>query len=345
MAPRKPVASTAAAPPAAATRRSARLQGVAAGPTPDAKARITKPKPAPEPKPQRYDCTTCDRKLAASSFPDHLATDSCKHLINTCKACTKTYIAVQLENTTYDKLACPECAEVMGNADVKRLASKEVYVRYDELERRGIAEKVPGWRWCLSPKCRAGQVHQPLVDDINARESQLNKAGGKTTEGGKGGKKGAGKKGVKKEEAEEASGKTAKSSRKKSSVFSDDICICETCGSKACVTCDRPYHEGETCAQYTERQNVEAEQATLDTIASKCKECPKCRKNIEKNGGCDAVYCTQCGEQFCWRCVTPYSVINTQGHGKGCTYAAPGRADPHADQQAPGNAAFGAMFN
>ena len=29
--------------------------------------------------------------------------------------------------------------------------------------RRKIAEKLPGRRWCLSPKCRGGQVHERLI--------------------------------------------------------------------------------------------------------------------------------------------------------------------------------------
>lgn len=231
MAPRKADAPP-PKPPTSTTRRSARLQGAAANPVQDGN-RISKVKSAPKPKPKKIDCTTCGRKLAPSSFPDYLPTDNCKHLINTCKACTQTYIALQLDNTTYDRLACPECPELMANADVERLAAKKVYERFDELERRGIAEKVPGWRWCLSSKCRAGQ----------------------------------------------------------SSVSKDDICICDTCGAKACVPCDRPYHDGETCTQYQERTQQEDEKATAEKIAEVCKQCPKRRKNIEKNGGCDAVQC------------------------------------------------------
>jgi len=142
MAPRKSTTTAPAPVPAVQpTRRSTRLrQAAAGGPAKEAKTRITKPAPAPKPKPQKYDCTTCGRTLAASSFPNHLPTDDCKHPIDTCKVCTKQYITVQLDSTTNDKLSCPQCPEILANADVKRLGTKESYARYDELE-RGVGSR------------------------------------------------------------------------------------------------------------------------------------------------------------------------------------------------------------
>ena len=252
MAPRKPAATLA---PATSLRRSTRLARAAV-------EGISKPSAKPKPKPQRFDCTTCGRNLAASSFPKHLATDTCKHVINTCKQCTKTWIATQIDNTTYDKSSCPECPELMQNADVKLHAAKDIYQRFDELERHGIAEKTPGWRWCLNPKCRAGQVHEPLLEAATLEKKASTKV------------------------------KTDKTSKKKASP--NDICTCTECGAEACVSCDRPYHSGETCAQYQKRkkrQTEDEENATRAAIEKDCKQCPNCKKNIEKNGGCDHISC------------------------------------------------------
>lgn len=74
----------------------------------------------------------------------------------------------------------------------------------------------------------------------------------------------------------------------------DSVFTCETCGARACVPCDRPYHEDETCAQYQERaqrQNGVEEEASRKTIAKECKRCPTCAKLIEKDGSCDQVQC------------------------------------------------------
>lgn len=153
---------------------------------------------------------------------------------------------------------------MMQHIDMKRCASKETYAKYDELERRAIQDDTPGWRWCLAPKCRAGQVHKPLLDTDKNDDEGASKAK-------KGGKK-----------------------KKTTKANADDIFTCEMCGAKACVPCDRPYHDGETCAQYqkrAERQNGVEEEASLAKIQSECKPCPKCAKKIEKDGGCDQVAC------------------------------------------------------
>ena len=179
-------------------RRSARILGTKANPIDLTKAvpaspknRVTKSKNAP-----RRDCGTCGRTLAASSFPKQI-TENCDHDVNSCKACVKAWIPARMEGNTYDKLSCPECPSILQNEDVKKQAAKAVYERFDDLERRGIAETVPGWRWCMNPKCRAGQVHQPLL-----------------------------------EPSSNGSGKGGKAKGKKRKRDEDDICECEECGAR-----------------------------------------------------------------------------------------------------------------
>lgn len=49
-------------------------------------------------------------------------------------------------------------------------------------------------------------------------------------------------------------------------VIESDICECTECGAKACVPCDRPWHEGEDCAAYQARikDRLEEENKTLE---------------------------------------------------------------------------------
>ncbi|KAK0937988.1 hypothetical protein LTR29_010436 [Friedmanniomyces endolithicus] len=318
MAPRKP----AAAPPIARRRTRGQLNPPQEPAPTDTKSRIAKTKKVPKPKPQKYDCMTCDRTLAASSFPNQLATDECKHLINTCKQCAKAWIAALLDSTTYDKLSCPECPEIMTNAGVKAMAAKDVYARYDEMERRGIAEKIPGWRWCLHSKCKTGQVHEPLLKAAAVPVEGIVKPDE------------ADRKTNPKAKTESKRGTSKKSAGKKVVIDltrdEDDIFTCDTCGERTCVPCDRPYHVGETCDEYRERMK-RGEAKSEKFIKKKCKQCPKegCKANIEKNGGCDHVLCTQCGTGFCWPCMAVYEARRV-AHNEGCVYAAPGAIDPHA---------------
>ncbi|EYU38083.1 hypothetical protein MIMGU_mgv1a025847mg, partial [Erythranthe guttata] len=46
-------------------------------------------------------------------------------------------------------------------------------------------------------------------------------------------------------------------------------------------------------------------------IASCTKKCPKCRKKIEKNEGCDHVTCpSPCRYEFCWLCLSPWKLFH-----------------------------------
>jgi IBR domain, a half RING-finger domain len=71
------------------------------------------------------------------------------------------------------------------------------------------------------------------------------------------------------------------------------IFTCTSCKYKSCTTCEREFHEGETCEQYTERMAAQdgLNKASEATIAAMAKECPKCKSKIEKNGGCDHMTC------------------------------------------------------
>ena len=214
-----------------------------------------------------------------------------------------------MDSTTYDNISCPECPELMQKSDMKLHAAKDIYKKFDELERREIAEKTPGWRWCLAPRCRAGQVHEPSVPA----------AGRKTKPRG------------------------LKTRKGKKQQDDQNVCVCNECGAKACVDCDRPFHEGETCEEYQKRmKNTHAEKddaASLKTIQKECKQCPGCNKNIMRNGGCDAMRCTQCKTHFCFLCLRNYDAIRQDGHGPGCVYARPGAFDPHLMGAGPAIAA------
>ena len=307
-------------------RRSARIRDRAAAAKAESASkaaevpvRITKLKPQRE----RYDCTTCDRNLASSQFPKYAITDNCKHRINTCKACLKEWISMSLQHNMFDQLACPECPEKMQNDEVKTHAVKEDYERYDELERKAIADRIPGWRWCMGLRCRSGQVHPPPVN----RDVELESTIATLLKGQK--IKGPGK------------GTIAKDSNS-----NDDLNFtCNSCGAQACVACDRPSHDNETCVEHQARIAKEDEMSVA-LIAEVAKKCPSCSVNIQRNGGCDHIICRNCNDAFCWLCLVNYKVINVSGHGKDCVYAQPGRIDPHgANPMQALNAVQNAMQN
>ena len=130
------------------------------------------------------------------------------------------------------------------------------------MERKHIGETTPGWRWCMNPECRAGRVHEPKV--MEAEPKKAKKRSGFF---------------FGKVEAE--------------AVIDPDICECQECGAKACVPCDRPFHDGETCAAYQSRikDRIEEEDRALQAIRKITKQCPGCKQSIQKNGGCPGMRC------------------------------------------------------
>ena len=83
---------------------------------------------------------------------------------------------------------------------------------------------------------------------------------------------------------------------------------CNQCGFKFCYYCQEPWHGNSKC-----RAQVDF---ALDKYSKKnnVKQCPQCRRRVEKNQGCDHMTCPACRYEWCWLCGEPYMV----GHFENC---------------------------
>ncbi|XP_033757952.1 uncharacterized protein LOC117340295 [Pecten maximus] len=87
------------------------------------------------------------------------------------------------------------------------------------------------------------------------------------------------------------------------------------CGTQMCFDCLQPAHWPLPCDQYTSyaaqlRENGDDRfyiKASSDTRIDfiRGKECPKCKRFIEKDGGCFHMTCV-CNTSFCWGCGKPF---------------------------------------
>ncbi|GBB83225.1 hypothetical protein RclHR1_00100029 [Rhizophagus clarus] len=82
----------------------------------------------------------------------------------------------------------------------------------------------------------------------------------------------------------------------------DPKITCKDCGKESCYVHDISWHQGLTCSEYEEIDEIKA---TQDYIDKKTKSCPSCGVRIIKSGGCDEVQCgiKSCRRTFSWKHV------------------------------------------
>lgn len=86
-------------------------------------------------------------------------------------------------------------------------------------------------------------------------------------------------------------------------VEDDELCEVECpCGMQFCFSCTNQAHSPCSCIMWELwSKKCQDESETVNWLTVNTKLCPKCRKPVEKNGGCNHVSCL-CGQSFCWLC-------------------------------------------
>jgi ariadne-1 len=81
---------------------------------------------------------------------------------------------------------------------------------------------------------------------------------------------------------------------------------CELCTRQYCMQCLLHHDTRITCDQArVEHAMPTGDRAYIQWLRDNTKLCPRCRRNIEKNAGCNHMTCrhSNCGYQFCWVCM------------------------------------------
>ncbi len=76
---------------------------------------------------------------------------------------------------------------------------------------------------------------------------------------------------------------------------------CEQCRKEYCSNCLTQHAQKVSCEQA--KKDSAAERATQQWKDANTKQCPQCKKNIQKDGGCMHMTCAQCHYEFCWNCM------------------------------------------
>ncbi|KAI5925437.1 hypothetical protein F4810DRAFT_79656 [Camillea tinctor] len=83
---------------------------------------------------------------------------------------------------------------------------------------------------------------------------------------------------------------------------------CHDCRYTWCAHHNVPWHRGETCKEYDNRNRDHSKDERLSEkkVRKTSRKCPKCKGNVHKYLGCDHITCI-CGHQWCWECFEPYT--------------------------------------
>ena len=86
---------------------------------------------------------------------------------------------------------------------------------------------------------------------------------------------------------------------------------CPLCKKSYCLQCKAEWHTDLTCQEYQFNKKHEENMSEEEKLNEKkfkeyikgnrCKQCPKCKRWVEKNKGCDHITCP-CGTHFCYKC-------------------------------------------
>lgn len=99
--------------------------------------------------------------------------------------------------------------------------------------------------------------------------------------------------------------------RRKNPSLIDAVC---TCGTKMCFKCGDKPHQPASCQQATIwTKKINSDSPNAHWLQLNTKDCPKCFKPIQKDGGCNYMHCSQCRHGFCWQCMGPHD-HNMEGH-------------------------------
>ncbi|KAK8125118.1 uncharacterized protein PG998_000877, partial [Apiospora kogelbergensis] len=109
--------------------------------------------------PETETCVVCSDEKGVPEFPARI-TRACDHRPATCRDCIGQWIASSMEAVSWDRLKCPECSGLLAFEDVRAFADPETFRRYDSLAAKEALAGIREFRWCLNPRCSAGQIHK-----------------------------------------------------------------------------------------------------------------------------------------------------------------------------------------
>ncbi|XP_055778659.1 E3 ubiquitin-protein ligase RNF14-like isoform X3 [Salvelinus fontinalis] len=251
---------------------------------------------------QAYDCGIClMSKLGSSQYRE------CGHIY--CNECMSEYFTVQIRDGNVRGLTCPEpeCSSTATPSQVKRLVGEELFTRYDRLLLQSTLDRMADVIYCARKACAAPVVLEPdttaaLCPSCRYAFCTICR---KTYHGTSNCKLRA---------------NTLLTSGSDSAAESSNACVPQTEAGLQGLWEDYASGSEERRMFLEKRYGKHILNTLLEESLSQgwkgqnSKECPSCRANIQKNGGCNKMACFTCGQYFCWVCLSILDKKNPYKH-------------------------------
>uniref|UniRef100_A0A3P9CFG2 RBR-type E3 ubiquitin transferase n=1 Tax=Maylandia zebra TaxID=106582 RepID=A0A3P9CFG2_9CICH len=238
-----------------------------------------------------FDCGVCFMGRLGSEC---VKLSPCGHVF--CRACLCEFCTVQITEGNVRDVTCPQadCAGAPTPAQVQSLVGEKLFSRYDRLLLQNTLDSMSDVTYCPRTSCGSAVILEK----------------------------------------------------------SSNAVLCSECSFAFCVTCRMTYHGLEECetkkkhardglsALLNDYKHGSKERKRLlvsrygnmlvmlesnlnDTwLANNSRCCPHCFSRIEKNGGCDHMLCTQCGQDFSWCCALRLTTKNGKTRVLSCQFEA-----------------------
>ena len=276
------------------TRGAAKAAAAATANTP-----ADAPPPATEPNADgTFTCMICFTDYP----PDATRSAHCVHTY--CKDCYSGFVKAAIEGgTACLDLRCPtpKCGAAVPESVALECASPtpQLRERYEAFAARSFVDDNRRATWCPSAGCERAAEMLAGVDLTGAS------SGAAVPDGLEAPAAAAPPSGA----ASASTSASASAPAASASYFlGPPIDIHCDCGSDFCFTCREEAHRPvgcETVRKWLVKNSAESE--NLNWILANTKQCPKCKRPIEKNQGCMHMTCSQCRFEFCWLCVGAWS--------------------------------------
>ncbi|KAL2629113.1 hypothetical protein R1flu_013799 [Riccia fluitans] len=219
-------------------------------------------------------------------FSEHLGKDfvrlPCQH--NFCRSCLQTLATIHAKEGSVNKLTCPDtsCRGSIPQYVLKELLEKEVYLRWEHLVLQRTLDSMGDIVYC--PRCETVCIQEEnnLAQCPNCFYAFCSLC-----------------------RQNWHIGQECMSAELRLKIFQE-----RQKGSTIDQALKRTKEEEEKLS-WEEEEKKRKEQFVMNKINEmmdrqyirrEAKQCPNCKMAISKTGGCNHMYCSYCGERFCFKC-------------------------------------------